>query len=224
MFLHITTTKNIVLAPQHFGPRLRETLYERLRAEVEGTCTGRFGFVVMGTNIKKVGEGVIQDTSAHAKFAVVYECIVFRPFKGEVLDCIVTSVNKASGGGRRRARDGAAPSHAHSSRWVSLRRRGPCRCLCPTTCALQLRSVLRGPTHRDRPARAPAQLIPEDMKFNSVDEPCYVSDDELVRPTRCSPPALCIGGAAAARVPRLSPSKGGVALIRTEGSCRSSVP
>ena len=39
-------------------------------------------------------QGVIQDTTAFAKFHVTFECIVFRPFKGEVLDCIVTSVNK----------------------------------------------------------------------------------------------------------------------------------
>lgn len=38
---------------------------------------------------------MIQDTSAFAKFHVTFECIVFRPFKGEVLDCVVTSVNKA---------------------------------------------------------------------------------------------------------------------------------
>jgi len=38
---------------------------------------------------------VIQDTSGFAKFHVTFECIVFRPFKNEVLDCVVTSVNKA---------------------------------------------------------------------------------------------------------------------------------
>jgi hypothetical protein len=38
---------------------------------------------------------VVQDTSAFAKFRVTFDCLVFRPFKGEVLDCIVTSVNKA---------------------------------------------------------------------------------------------------------------------------------
>ena len=62
---------------------------------MEGTCTGRYGFVVLVTSIKDIGEGVIQDTSAFAKFAVTFECVVFRPFKGEVLDCVVTSVNKA---------------------------------------------------------------------------------------------------------------------------------
>jgi DNA-directed RNA polymerase II subunit RPB7 len=48
-----------------------------------------------------VHQGVIQDTSAFAKFHVTFECIVFRPFKGEVLDCVVTSVNKARLGHRQ---------------------------------------------------------------------------------------------------------------------------
>ena len=46
-------------------------------------------------------QGVIQDTTAFAKFHVTYTCIVFRPFKGEVLDCIVTSVNKVRRPARR---------------------------------------------------------------------------------------------------------------------------
>jgi hypothetical protein len=135
-----------------------------LLAQVEGTCTGRYGFVVLVTNIKDIGEaraqrftqhraclggpgpvgaqrlsdarsppalppvrslphhqssaltwqracfpqGVIQDTSAFAKFAVSFECIVFRPFKGEVLDCVVTSVNKA----RRPRHSRRTPSRA----------------------------------------------------------------------------------------------------------------
>lgn len=113
------------------------TTHDAPLLQVEGTCSGRYGFIVMVTDIKSVGEvraaargalaavfllvtegdetvpltrrpcgscvlcgvrvsqGVIQDTTAFAKFHVKYTCIVFRPFKGEVLDCIVTSVNKA---------------------------------------------------------------------------------------------------------------------------------
>lgn len=56
MFFHLAMKRSLVLAPQHFGPRMRETLYERLRGEVEGTCSGRYGFVVMVTNIKEIGE------------------------------------------------------------------------------------------------------------------------------------------------------------------------
>lgn len=52
-------------------------------------------------------QGVIQDTSAAAKFNVLFDAIVFRPFKNEVLDCVVTSVTKA-----RRRRAGPAPPPA----------------------------------------------------------------------------------------------------------------
>ena len=73
--------------------------------------------MVLVTSIKDIGEGVIQDTSAFAKFAVTFECVVFRPFKGEVLDCVVTSVNKA----RTRGASAQFPPAA----W--RRRRGPLR-------------------------------------------------------------------------------------------------
>jgi hypothetical protein len=36
-----------------------------------------------------------------------------------------------------------------------------------------------------RAPRPTAQLIPEDMSFNAVDEPCYVSTDEMARALRC---------------------------------------
>jgi hypothetical protein len=80
-FFNIELERNILLHPAHFGPRMREILYERLRgevratprhalsrvlslssasavrfAQVEGTCSGRYGFVVLVTNIKNVGE------------------------------------------------------------------------------------------------------------------------------------------------------------------------
>jgi DNA-directed RNA polymerase subunit E'/Rpb7 len=35
-----------------------------------------------------------QDGSGLATFKANFQCITFRPFKGEVLDCVVVSVNK----------------------------------------------------------------------------------------------------------------------------------
>lgn len=67
----------------------------RSLSQVEGTCTGRHGFIVMVTNILSVSEGMVTDDgTARAKFHVEYTCIAFRPFKGEVLDAVVTQVNK----------------------------------------------------------------------------------------------------------------------------------
>ena len=64
-------------------------------AQVEGSCTGRHGFIIMITGLTHVSEGMVTDDgTARAKFHVKYSCIAFRPFKGEVLDATVTQVNK----------------------------------------------------------------------------------------------------------------------------------
>lgn len=35
-----------------------------------------------------------QDGSGFATFKATFQCITYRPFKGEVLDCVVSQVNK----------------------------------------------------------------------------------------------------------------------------------
>lgn len=62
--------------------------------EVEGTCTGKYGFVIAVTTIDNIGAGVIQPGVGFVVYPVKYKAIVFRPFKGEVLDAVVTQVNK----------------------------------------------------------------------------------------------------------------------------------
>jgi DNA-directed RNA polymerase II subunit RPB7 len=47
------------------------------------------------TTVTHITQGKIRaDGSGLATFKVRFGCVTFRPFKGEVLDCIVTSVNK----------------------------------------------------------------------------------------------------------------------------------
>ncbi|CAL5426766.1 unnamed protein product [Camellia sinensis] len=62
--------------------------------DVEGTCSGRHGFVVAITGIENVGKGLIRDGTGFVTFPVKYQCVVFRPFKGEILEAVVTMVNK----------------------------------------------------------------------------------------------------------------------------------
>ena len=62
--------------------------------KVEGTCTGKYGFVIAVTCIDHVGAGLIQPGEGFVLYPVKYKAIVFRPFKGEVLDAVVTQVNK----------------------------------------------------------------------------------------------------------------------------------
>lgn len=62
--------------------------------QVEGTCSGKYGFIVSVTGMGDVGKGSIREGFGSAIFKVGYSCMVLRPFKGEVIDCVVTSVNK----------------------------------------------------------------------------------------------------------------------------------
>ena len=63
-------------------------------SQVEGTCSGKYGFIICVTGMGHVGKGSIREGSGTALFKVHYSCVVLRPFKGEVLDCVVSSVNK----------------------------------------------------------------------------------------------------------------------------------
>lgn len=46
------------------------------------------------TTIDNIGAGLIQPGQGFVVYPVKYKAIVFRPFKGEVLDAVVTQVNK----------------------------------------------------------------------------------------------------------------------------------
>ncbi|KAK9862932.1 hypothetical protein WJX84_009200 [Apatococcus fuscideae] len=94
MFYLLKLIKEVELHPKFFGPNLRETLKNKLTAEVEGTVSGKYGFVAAVPDVEKYGQGKIREGTGFATFDVTYFCIVMRPLKGEVMDCVVTSVNK----------------------------------------------------------------------------------------------------------------------------------
>merc|ERR1719245_423349 len=79
-----------MLHPRYFGPQLMDTVKQKLFSEVEGTCTGKYGFVIAVTTIDTIGAGLIQPGQGFVVYPVKYKAIVFRPFKGEVLDAVVT--------------------------------------------------------------------------------------------------------------------------------------
>ncbi|ETE61990.1 DNA-directed RNA polymerase II subunit RPB7, partial [Ophiophagus hannah] len=64
--------------------------------QVFSPLASRYGFVIAVTTIDNIGAGVIQPGRGFVLYPVKYKAIVFRPFKGEVVDAIVTQVNKVS--------------------------------------------------------------------------------------------------------------------------------
>ena len=84
----------IRLHPEFFGPSLREILRKRLCEEVEGTSSIRYGYIVNVSVIDSIEQGKIQDSTGHALFKIKYKAIVMKVFKNEVVDAMVTNVNK----------------------------------------------------------------------------------------------------------------------------------
>ena len=51
MFFHILMEKDLHIYPRHFGPRLKQHLQDELVRKVEGTCSGRYGFIITVTQV-----------------------------------------------------------------------------------------------------------------------------------------------------------------------------
>lgn len=95
MFFLKRLRHTIQLHPSYFGPSLSEYLQKQLKAEVEGTCSGTIGYIVKVLVVHTIGEGIIlPGGDGKAEFNSVYTAIVMKPFKGEVVDALVTNVNK----------------------------------------------------------------------------------------------------------------------------------
>ena len=75
---------------------MRTYLKHKLLSDVEGTCSGQYGYIICVLDHQKIdiGAGKIVPGVGLAEFTVHYQAIIFKPFKGEVVDGTVTTVNK----------------------------------------------------------------------------------------------------------------------------------
>ncbi|KAF8817730.1 Dna-directed Rna polymerase II RPB7 [Cardiosporidium cionae] len=94
MYFVVEQWKNISVKPNQLGPRYEQCIEEMLRHSVEGQCDATFGYVVCVIRVVHREAGRIQDGTGMIVVSVRYQAIVFKPFKGEVLDGIVTDVNR----------------------------------------------------------------------------------------------------------------------------------
>ncbi|CAL5353056.1 unnamed protein product [Camellia sinensis] len=94
MFFHIVLERNKQLHPPPLRSRPPREADLQAHERRGGHLHGRHGFVVAITGIENVGKGLIRDGTGFVTFPVKYQCVVFRPFKGEILEAVVTMVNK----------------------------------------------------------------------------------------------------------------------------------
>lgn len=94
-------------------------LESKLSADVEGTCSGKFGYIISVLNVIDVGKGIVLPGNGQAEFVARYRAIVFKPFKGEVLDGVVGEVNKVRVGAYMHGHSFRAHIFTHNLRWDS---------------------------------------------------------------------------------------------------------
>jgi DNA-directed RNA polymerase II subunit RPB7 len=94
MFFIKELTHTIMLHPSYFGPRMQQYLESKLYSDVEGTCSGQFGFIIAVVSISDIGKGMVVPGNGQAEFITRYRAIVFKPFKGEVVDGVVHNVTR----------------------------------------------------------------------------------------------------------------------------------
>ena len=56
-------------------------------------------YIVSVISINSIGEGKVLPSTGQARFKTSYTAVVFKPFKGEVMDGRVTNVNKVCSSG-----------------------------------------------------------------------------------------------------------------------------
>jgi DNA-directed RNA polymerase II subunit RPB7 len=102
----------ILLHPSYFGAQLEDYLRQKLYEDVEGTCSGKHGYVfflftdlyeliiwdvryiISVVTINSIGDAKILPSTGQARFRCVYTAVVMKPFKGETVDGKVVNVNK----------------------------------------------------------------------------------------------------------------------------------
>eukprot|EP01012_Entosiphon_sulcatum_P031426 TRINITY_DN3964_c0_g1_i1.p2 TRINITY_DN3964_c0_g1~~TRINITY_DN3964_c0_g1_i1.p2 ORF type:complete len:174 (-),score=48.33 TRINITY_DN3964_c0_g1_i1:18-539(-) len=95
MFFHIPMEKSITLEPRCFSRNIKQTLLHKLNQTFEGTCSGQHGFLIAVTAVddREISKGKVHDDGT-CTFTVRFKALVYRPFRGEVVDTLVTQVTK----------------------------------------------------------------------------------------------------------------------------------
>lgn len=61
---------------------------------MEGSCNGRYGYIVAIVAVDHIDSGVVQDSFGSVAFRIRYTAIVLKPYKNETVDAVVQTVNK----------------------------------------------------------------------------------------------------------------------------------
>jgi DNA-directed RNA polymerase subunit E'/Rpb7 len=80
------------ISPKDLGPLLREFLINKVAEQVESTCDDTVGCIITIHSFMDFGKGRIHYGLGKVTFVVAFQCIVFRPEIGEILDVVVNEI------------------------------------------------------------------------------------------------------------------------------------
>jgi DNA-directed RNA polymerase II subunit RPB7 len=89
-FLH-EMERVVNLHPSYFDKDTHKYITDTLYQDVEGTNTGNF-YIVCVVSVIDISEPRVLPGSGFAEFTIMFQAVVWRPFKGEVCDGMVSSV------------------------------------------------------------------------------------------------------------------------------------
>ncbi|KAK4535057.1 hypothetical protein CDCA_CDCA03G1082 [Cyanidium caldarium] len=94
-FFLVDLKRTVTVAPRHLHAKIHDHAIHRLVTLVEGTTSGQYGYIISVVEVRRpLPPAVIQPGTGAALFALRYRALVFRPFVGEVLDGVVSTVTR----------------------------------------------------------------------------------------------------------------------------------
>ena len=91
MFFIAHRERELTMHPSFFDSGASEKIKEQLHSDLEGTIEGTL-MIIQIIEIDEVSEPMLVPGTGMAKYTVSYRALVWRPFRGEVVDGLVTSV------------------------------------------------------------------------------------------------------------------------------------
>lgn len=98
MYLEIEIPGNVVISPEDLhgeGLMLQKAIILRLLEDIsKRKATKEHGYFLAVTTLNQIGDGKVREMTGDVLFPVVFSCIAFKPFKGEILQGVVDRILK----------------------------------------------------------------------------------------------------------------------------------
>ncbi|KAK6911410.1 hypothetical protein RJ641_023503 [Dillenia turbinata] len=98
MFLKVQLSWNVIIPPEALdakGLMLQRAIIIRLLDDISlRKATRDLGYILAVTTLDSIGEGKVRQQTGEVVFPVVFTCLTFKIFKGEILEGVVHRVLK----------------------------------------------------------------------------------------------------------------------------------